>query len=157
MKAFGTEIIYGDDYDNELPTGDRRLHWDDESGALNLCEIEGSMPKSVELNRGTEDFAGVMMNILKQDDASLKSLLVVPSKYKDAWNHEDPASREKWREAIKTELGRRSRNRRFPKVGDLLSPSGYLTSRETVDTRQDWWRVVIHKFLKWTLTKPIAR
>jgi hypothetical protein len=86
-----------------------------------------------------------------------------PTTFDDVWSHPSPKNRELWRAAINKELGDMDNKKVWkslikkmsPKIGELLSASGFLKLKGMASFELDWWPVVIAKFLGSTLTKVL--
>jgi hypothetical protein len=69
-----------------------------------------------------------------------------PSTFEEVWNHDDPRSIEKWREAINKEFEEMEKkqvcevmkNKTFLKIEEQLSAIGSSRSRETGSSELDW-------------------
>jgi hypothetical protein len=85
------------------------------------------------------------------------------STFNEAWNHEDPKAREKWRDAIKKELSDMDkqqvleivRKEDIPKNRRIITCKRIFKIKGKEILEQDWWLVDVVKFLELTSMKVL--
>ena len=131
-----------------------------------LRQLESSFnPDAAKLVEQIEQGKEIMLD---QINLAFFSGIVIneePTTFEQAWNHQDPKIREKWRDAINKEFDEMSKKEVWkvikkediPKTEEPLNVSGFLKSNETVFFEHGWLLVVIARFPGLTSMKALLR
>jgi hypothetical protein len=106
--------------------------------------------------------------LLEQENVKFFSGIIIdenPSSFDEAWNHDDPKARGKWRDAIKKELCNMDKQQVWeiilkediPEYRRSIKCKLIFKISETEFSEQDWWLVDIVEFLESTSMKALLR